>query len=126
MLYRCGLILTFLFAGEGLRAQPHGRGAVPRAYHRHCRDALHDEQLPFPNHGRGWTTQVRLLSFGSSQFTCLSERKKWIHCFDDVMAVLFVAAINEYDQTCFEDSKTNRVMEVSRLFRRFHPLFSLC
>ena len=27
-----------------------------------------------------------------------NERRKWIHCFDDVTAVIFVAAINEYDQ----------------------------
>lgn len=27
-----------------------------------------------------------------------NERKKWIHCFDDVSAILFVAALSEYDQ----------------------------
>lgn len=27
-----------------------------------------------------------------------NERRKWIHCFQDVTAVIFVAAINEYDQ----------------------------
>ena len=27
-----------------------------------------------------------------------NERKKWIHCFQDVTAVMFVAAISEYDQ----------------------------
>jgi GTPase SAR1 family protein len=26
-----------------------------------------------------------------------SERKKWIHCFENVTALLFVAALNEYD-----------------------------
>ena len=25
-----------------------------------------------------------------------NERKKWIHCFDDVTAVIFVAALSEY------------------------------
>jgi hypothetical protein len=29
-----------------------------------------------------------------------AERRKWIHCFDDVTAVIFVAAISEYDQVC--------------------------
>jgi hypothetical protein len=27
-----------------------------------------------------------------------NERKKWIHCFDSVNAVIFVAALSEYDQ----------------------------
>lgn len=27
-----------------------------------------------------------------------SERRKWIHCFDDVKAIIFLTAINEYDQ----------------------------
>ena len=41
-----------------------------------------------------------------------NERKKWIHCFDDVTAVIFVAAISEYDQNLYEDHKTNRMHEV--------------
>mmetsp|Transcript_1852 Transcript_1852/g.2229 ORF Transcript_1852/g.2229 Transcript_1852/m.2229 type:complete len:368 (+) Transcript_1852:188-1291(+) len=40
-----------------------------------------------------------------------SERKKWLNCFDNVTTVLFVAAINEYDQKLFEDSKTERIQE---------------
>ena len=35
-----------------------------------------------------------------------SERRKWIQCFDDVKAVLFVVALNGYDMTLFEDGKT--------------------
>jgi len=45
-----------------------------------------------------------------------NERKKWIHCFESVTAVLFVAAISEYDQTCFEDEATNRMTEALTLF----------
>jgi len=44
------------------------------------------------------------------------ERKKWIHCFDGVEAVLFVAAISEYDQVVQEDDSTNRVLEAVGLF----------
>ncbi len=30
-----------------------------------------------------------------------SERKKWIHCFEDVTAIIFIVALSEYDQVSF-------------------------
>lgn len=45
-----------------------------------------------------------------------SERKKWIHCFENVTAVLFVAAMSEYDQVLYEDEQTNRMVEALDLF----------
>lgn len=45
-----------------------------------------------------------------------NERKKWIHCFDEVTAVIFVAAISEYDQVLYEDATTNRMKESLQLF----------
>ena len=45
-----------------------------------------------------------------------NERRKWIHCFEDVTAVIFVAAISEYDQKLFEDGATNRMIEALELF----------
>lgn len=45
-----------------------------------------------------------------------NERKKWIHCFEAVTAVIFVAALSEYDQTLYEDSTTNRMVEAIHLF----------
>ena len=45
-----------------------------------------------------------------------TERKKWIHCFQDVTSVIFVTAIQEYDQVLFEDQKTNRMIESLNLF----------
>ncbi|XP_072015798.1 guanine nucleotide-binding protein G(o) subunit alpha-like [Amphiura filiformis] len=45
-----------------------------------------------------------------------SERRKWIQCFDDVRALLFVAALNGYDMTLFEDPEVNRLRESLRLF----------
>ena len=45
-----------------------------------------------------------------------NERKKWIHCFDNVTAVIFVAALSEYNQKLFEDTATNRMIEALDLF----------
>lgn len=35
-----------------------------------------------------------------------SERRKWIHCFDNVESIIFITAISEYDQVLFEDETT--------------------
>ena len=32
-----------------------------------------------------------------------SERKKWIHCFENVTSIVFLAACSEYDQMLVED-----------------------
>ncbi|CAO4376351.1 unnamed protein product [Caenorhabditis nigoni] len=45
-----------------------------------------------------------------------SERKKWIHCFEDVNAIIFIAALSEYNEVLFEDETTNRMIESMRLF----------
>jgi hypothetical protein len=39
-----------------------------------------------------------------------NERKKWIACFSEVQAVIFVAALSEYNQRLFEDEHTNRMV----------------
>lgn len=44
------------------------------------------------------------------------ERKKWIHCFEDVKAILFIASLNEYDQVLAEDPSRNRLEESLTLF----------
>ncbi|KAI9033611.1 G-alpha protein [Phycomyces nitens] len=45
-----------------------------------------------------------------------SERKKWIHCFENVTALIFLVAISEYDQNLFEDESVNRLHEALTLF----------
>lgn len=32
-----------------------------------------------------------------------SERKKWIHCFENVIALIYLASLSEYDQ-CLEEN----------------------
>ncbi|ORZ33541.1 guanine nucleotide-binding protein G(o) subunit alpha-like protein [Catenaria anguillulae PL171] len=45
-----------------------------------------------------------------------SERKKWIHCFENVTAIVYMAALSEYDQRLFEDESQNRMKESLQLF----------
>lgn len=34
-----------------------------------------------------------------------SERKKWIHCFENVTSIIFCVALSEYDQVLLEESQ---------------------
>lgn len=47
---------------------------------------------------------LRLFDVGGQR----SERKKWIHCFEDVTAIIFCVAMSEYDQVLHEDESTVR------------------
>jgi len=31
------------------------------------------------------------------------ERRKWIHCFENVTSIIFITALSEYDQCLFEE-----------------------
>lgn len=37
-----------------------------------------------------------------------SERKKWIHCFENVTSIIFCVALSEYDQVLLEESSQVR------------------
>ncbi|KJH50094.1 g-protein alpha subunit [Dictyocaulus viviparus] len=45
-----------------------------------------------------------------------SERKKWIHCFEGVTAIIFCVAMSEYDMLLAEDDEMNRMIESMKLF----------
>ncbi|KAK7790791.1 hypothetical protein R5R35_012050 [Gryllus longicercus] len=45
-----------------------------------------------------------------------SQRRKWIYCFDDVRAVMFVVSLSGYDMTLVEDPSVNRLEESLTLF----------
>ena len=38
-----------------------------------------------------------------------SERKKWIHCFENVTSIIFCVALSEYDQVLLEESSQVRL-----------------
>lgn len=46
-----------------------------------------------------------------------SERKKWIHCFENVTSIIFLAALSEYDQVLYENETDNRLRESLALFK---------
>jgi len=54
-----------------------------------------------------------------------NERKKWIHIFDDVKAIVFVVNLAGYNQVMFEDATKNRMKESLELFEQVvsNPLF---
>jgi hypothetical protein len=70
------------------------------------------------------TTGITEVTFelGGIEFTIVdvggqrSERRKWLHCFDDVTSVIYLAALDEYDMKLEEDNSTNRLEESLRLF----------
>ncbi|XP_013800426.2 guanine nucleotide-binding protein subunit alpha-15 [Apteryx mantelli] len=56
---------------------------------------------------------LRIVDVGGQK----SERKKWIHCFENVIALIYLASLSEYDQCLEENSKENRMKESLALFR---------
>merc|ERR1719259_1628577 len=46
-----------------------------------------------------------------------SERRKWIHCFENVTSIIFLVALSEYDQILFESNNENRMEESKALFK---------
>ncbi|KAG0129296.1 guanine nucleotide binding protein, alpha subunit [Tuber indicum] len=117
-------------------------GGVQTAVHRGNEFALHDnlnyffeslDRLFVPNyiptdqdilHSRLKTTGISetLFDLGALTYRMFdvggqrSERKKWIHCFENVTALLFLVAISGYDQCLVEDKDANQMQEALMLF----------
>jgi len=60
--------------------------------------------------------------FEGTQFTVTdvggqrAERKKWNAVLENTTAILYVASLSEFDQNCYEDGITNRMLESIELF----------
>ncbi|KAF8371837.1 hypothetical protein PRIPAC_78266 [Pristionchus pacificus] len=66
----------------------------------------------YPNHpSLPDNSHYRLIDVGGQR----TYRKKWIHCFDGVSAVLFVASMAAYDQFCSK-KLVNRLKDSADLF----------
>jgi guanine nucleotide-binding protein G(i) subunit alpha len=61
--------------------------------------------------GKG-TVAFKLVDVGGQR----NERKKWPQFYEGITALMFVVSLNEYDQKCYEDDTTNRMVESIDLF----------
>ena len=50
-----------------------------------------------------------------------SERRKWIHCFQDVTAILFLVSLSGYDQSLIEERNAVRTLYGYTYLLRFPP-----
>ncbi|XP_072245699.1 guanine nucleotide-binding protein subunit alpha-14-like [Leuresthes tenuis] len=55
---------------------------------------------------------LRIVDVGGQK----SERRKWIHCFENVTSLIFLASLSEYDQVLEERETINRMEESLALF----------
>ncbi|KAM9848967.1 guanine nucleotide-binding protein subunit alpha-14-like [Aulostomus maculatus] len=58
------------------------------------------------------TITLRIVDVGGQK----SERRKWIHCFENVTSLIFLASLSEYDQVLEERETINRMQESLALF----------
>ncbi|XP_051552139.1 guanine nucleotide-binding protein subunit alpha-14-like isoform X1 [Myxocyprinus asiaticus] len=59
------------------------------------------------------TVIFRMVDVGGQK----SERRKWIHCFENVTSIIYLVALSEYDQVLYECENENRMEESKALFR---------
>lgn len=71
--------------------------------------------------GEPGTLRFQVVDVGGQR----NERKKWIHCFDNVKAILFVDNLAGYNRVMFEDNSKNMMKDSLELFKEvsYNPLF---
>jgi len=75
---------------------------------RHKTTGVQWYEIPPKGKDRGWT----FVDVGGQQ----SERRKWIHAFEDVNAVLYLSSLDSYDMVLEEEQTTSRIEDDIRLF----------
>merc|ERR1719411_441488 len=68
---------------------------------------LHEQKFKIRGVG-----EIHIIDVGGQQ----SERRKWIHCFEHVVAVIFIASLSCYDETLCDDLSENSMTDQLRLF----------
>jgi len=85
---------------------------VPRLLVYTKRDSAWDSSVYSMWSDFGITDNCSMFDVGGQR----SERKKWIHCFENVTSIIFCVALSEYDQVLLEESSQNRMHESLILF----------
>ncbi|RYP91827.1 hypothetical protein DL770_002083 [Monosporascus sp. CRB-9-2] len=105
----CDYLLGYTVeAGPSASIEPEVGVAVQALWHDPCIDKLMEH-----------ATEFYLMDSAEYMFDVggqRSERKKWIHCFENVTSIIFCVALSEYDQVLLEESSQNRMMESLLLF----------
>lgn len=55
---------------------------------------------------------LRMVDVGGQK----SERRKWIHCFQDVTSILFLVSLSGYDQCLVEDKDANQMQDAMTIW----------
>ncbi|KAF8588521.1 heterotrimeric G protein alpha subunit 4 [Ramaria rubella] len=58
------------------------------------------------------THSMHMLDVGGQK----SERRKWIHCFQDVTSILFLVSLSGYDQCLVEDKDANQMQDAMTIW----------
>lgn len=54
-----------------------------------------------------------------------SERRKWIHCFQDVTSILFLVSLSGYDQCLVEDRDAVSCLALDHIYLEIDPCFRI-
>ena len=73
---------------------------VARAWGQRLRSDSHN-----PGYDHVYTTYCRMVDVGGQR----SERRKWIHCFENVTSIIFLAVLSEYNQKLFESDEVSKI-----------------
>uniref|UniRef100_A0A915EMZ0 Uncharacterized protein n=1 Tax=Ditylenchus dipsaci TaxID=166011 RepID=A0A915EMZ0_9BILA len=102
---------TYLFAESDRILQPQYKPTEKDVLHaRASTTGVHEITFAFRKFG------IRLIDVGGQK----TERRKWIHCFENVTAILFVVSLSCYDQYMEEDPTKNRMEDSVDLFNSMY------
>jgi len=106
--YKFPLLLIIFFFTHAKRIAAEDFQPTPEDIFRAKLKTTGISELTFNTEG----VEITIVDVGGQR----SERRKWLHCFDDVTSVIYLAALDEYNMRLEEDNETNRLDESLRLF----------